>query len=60
MTTAQRTRLEEQITEALAEVRAARVERDRCPSAERQEFLVSAEFRLDRLVDRLPIRREQD
>ena len=52
--TATRTRLEDDITEALAELRAARATRDRCPSTDNEQFVEAAGYRLDRLMDRLP------
>ena len=44
--------LDVQITEALAELRGARLDMDHCPSADNQRTVEYAELRLNRLIDR--------
>lgn len=46
--------LRQQIAEALAEVRGARATHEHCPSHDNEQFLEAAEWRLNRLLDRLP------
>jgi hypothetical protein len=45
--------LEQQITDALAELRGARLDYDHCPSTDNERTVLYAERRLDRLTDRL-------
>jgi hypothetical protein len=44
--------LDVQITEALAELRGARLDHDHCPSADAERTVEYAELRLNRLIDR--------
>jgi hypothetical protein len=44
--------LDQQITEALAELRGARLDHEHCPSDDSQRTVEYAELRLNRLIDR--------
>ena len=44
--------LDEQITEALAELRGARLDYTHCPSSDNERTVEYAELRLNRLIDR--------
>lgn len=46
--------LEQQMTEALAELRAARLDYEHSPNADTQLTVEYAELRLNRLIDRRP------